>query len=80
MSFLSRIYNLSSDFRIETAKEFTKRKGWTKEGLGMQINIHEPHEENVNWHTHTYIMYVVTTRRFVLYCKELGEKAKLTGD
>ena len=73
---LGSIYKLSSDFRIETAKEFIKRKGWAKEGLGMQIHIYEPHEENVNWHTHAYIMYVVTTRRFVLYGKELGEKAR----
>ena len=76
LSFLGSIYNLSSDFRIETAKEFIKRKGWAKEGLGMQIHIHEQHEENVNWHTHAYIMHVVTTRRFVLYGKELGEKAR----
>ena len=47
----SIIYNLSSDFRIETSKEFIKRKVWVKEGLGMQIDIHEPHEENVNWNT-----------------------------
>ena len=52
----SIIYNLSSDFHIETAKEFIKRKGWVKEGLGMHIDINEPHEENVNWHTHTHIM------------------------
>ena len=76
LSFLGSIYNLSSDFRIETAKEFIKWKGWAKEGLGMQIHIHEQHEENVNWHTHAYIMHVVTTRRFVLYGKELGEKAR----
>ena len=52
----SIIYSLSSDFHIETAKEVIKRKGWVKEGLGMQIDIHESHEETVNWHTHTHIM------------------------
>lgn len=60
------------EFRIETAREFVKRKGWIKEGLGVQIDIHKPHEGNVNWHAHI----LVTTRRFTLDGKELGEKAR----
>ncbi len=48
------------EFRIETVKEFIKRKGWVKEGLGVQIDIHEPHKGDVNWHAHL----LVTTRRF----------------
>ena len=34
----SKIYNLSSGFHIEAAKEFIKQKGCVKEGLGMQID------------------------------------------
>ena len=48
------------EFRIETVKEFIKRKGWIEEGLGVQVDIHEPHEGDVNWHAHV----LVTTRRF----------------
>ena len=48
----SIICNLSSDVRVETAEEFIKQKGCVKEGLGMQIDIHKPHEENVNWYAH----------------------------
>lgn len=48
------------DFRIETVKEFIKRKEWIKEGLAVQVDIHEPHEGDVNWHAHL----LVTTRRF----------------
>ena len=48
----SIIYSLSSDFRIKNAKEVIKRKGWVKEGLGMQIRINEQHERNVNLHVH----------------------------
>jgi Ti-type conjugative transfer relaxase TraA len=60
------------EFRIETAREFVKRKGWVEEGLGVQIDIHKPHEGNVNWHAHI----LVTTRRFTLDGKGLGEKAR----
>lgn len=60
------------EFRIETAREFVERKGWIKEGLGVQIDIHKPHEGNVNWHAHI----LVTTRRFTLDGKELGKKAR----
>lgn len=50
------------EFRIETAREFVRRKGWVQEGLGVQVDIHKPHEGDVNWHAHV----LVTTRRFAL--------------
>jgi len=64
--------NVDLEFRIETAKEFVRRKEWVKEGLGVQIDIHKPHDGEVNWHAHI----LVTTRRFTLDGAELGEKAR----
>ena len=58
------------EFRIETVKEFIKRKGWVEEGLGVQVDIHRPHEGDVNWHTHL----LVTTRRFTKDGKGLDIK------
>ena len=64
--------NVDLEFRIETAKEFIRRKGWVEEGLGVQIDIHKPHDDNINWHAHI----LVTTRRFTLDGVGLGEKAR----
>ncbi len=58
------------EFRIETVKEFIKRKGWVEEGLGVQVDIHRPHEGDVNWHAHL----LVTTRRFAKDGKGLDIK------
>ena len=41
--------------------EYIERKGWIKEGLGVQIDIHKPHEGQDNWHCHG----LITTRRFL---------------
>lgn len=48
------------EMKKELVLEFIKRKGWIEEGLGVQIDIHQPHEGDVNWHAHI----LVTTRRF----------------
>ena len=58
------------EFRIETVKEFIKRKGWVEEGLGVQVDIHRPHEGDINWHAHL----LVTTRRFTKDGKGLDIK------
>lgn len=41
--------------------DYIRRKGWIKEGLGVQIDIHKPHEGEDNYHCHG----LVTTRRFL---------------
>jgi len=41
--------------------KYIELKGWIKEGLGVQIDIHKPDGENKNWHCHG----LVTTRRFL---------------
>lgn len=51
---------ITLEMKEEIIKEFIDRKGWIKEGLGVQIDIHKPHEGDVNWHAHL----LVTTRRF----------------
>jgi Ti-type conjugative transfer relaxase TraA len=48
------------DMKKEIINEFIDRKGWIKEGLGIQIDIHKPHAGEINWHAHL----LVTTRRF----------------
>ncbi|MGV2433296.1 MAG UNVERIFIED_CONTAM: MobA/MobL family protein [Rickettsiaceae bacterium] len=63
---------VSLELKIEMVHEFIKRKGWVKEGLGVQIDIHAPHEGEVNWHAHL----LVTTRRFTKDGKALGDKAR----
>ena len=51
---------ITLEMKEEIIKEFIDRKGWIKEGLGVQIDIHKPHEGDINWHAHL----LVTTRRF----------------
>jgi Ti-type conjugative transfer relaxase TraA len=41
--------------------KYIELKGWIKEGLGVQIDIHKPDGGNNNWHCHG----LVTTRRFL---------------
>lgn len=64
--------DVSLEMKIEMAHEFVKRKGWVEGGLGVQMDIHQPHEGEMNWHAHL----LVTTRRFTKDGKELGEKAR----
>ena len=51
---------ITLEMKKEIIKEFIERKGWIKEGLGVQVDIHEPHDGEKNWHAHL----LVTTRRF----------------
>ncbi|MFU7500850.1 MAG: AAA family ATPase, partial [Candidatus Tisiphia sp.] len=51
---------ITLNIKKEIIKEFIERKGWIREGLGVQLDIHKPHEGDVNWHAHL----LVTTRRF----------------
>lgn len=63
---------VSLEMKVELVHEFIKRKGFKEGGLGIQIDIHEPHDGEMNWHAHL----LVTTRRFTMDGKELGEKAR----
>ena len=53
--------NVSLEIKKEMVYEFIHRNKWIEEGLGVQIDIHEPHEDERNWHAHL----LVTTRRFL---------------
>ncbi len=44
---------------------------WIKNGLGVQVDIHKPHNGERNWHAHL----LITTRRFTEDGKNLGAKA-----
>ena len=51
---------ITLDMKKEIIQEFIDRKGWIKEGLAVQVDIHKPHDGDINWHAHV----LVTTRRF----------------
>ena len=51
---------LSLQDRINITHLLIEKRGWVKEGLGVQVDIHEPHDGEKNWHAHL----LVTTRRF----------------
>jgi hypothetical protein len=53
--------NVSLEMKIEMVHEFIHRNQWVQEGLGVQIDIHEPHQDEKNWHAHL----LITTRRFL---------------
>ncbi|KJV62566.1 AAA domain protein [Rickettsia amblyommatis str. Ac/Pa] len=57
--------------RIAITHEIIKEMGWVKNGLGVQVDIHKPHDGEKNWHAHL----LVTTRRFTENGKALGAKA-----
>ena len=46
--------------------------GWIKSGVAVQVDIHEPHDREKNWHAHL----LVGTRRFTEDGKRLGAKAR----
>lgn len=50
---------ISLDDKIEMSRQFVERY-FTSRGVACQIDIHEPHEQERNWHAHL----MVTTRRF----------------
>ena len=58
--------------RINITHEIIKEMEWVKEGLAVQVDIHEPHDGEKNWHAHL----LVTTRRFTEDGKRLGAKAR----
>lgn len=62
---------LNLDDRIEITKRLIAKRGWIKEGLGVQVDIHQPHDGEKNWHAHL----LVTTRRFKSDGLSLGPKA-----
>ncbi|WP_342269538.1 AAA family ATPase [Rickettsia endosymbiont of Orchestes rusci] len=62
---------LDLDDRIAITHEIIKEMGWVKNGLGVQVDIHKPHDGEKNWHAHV----LVTTRRFAKDGKTLGAKA-----
>lgn len=62
---------LSLQDRIEIVHRLIEKREWIKEGLGVQIDIHQPHDGEKNWHAHL----LVTTRRFTKDGLSFGEKA-----
>ena len=57
--------------RITITHEIIEEMGWVKNGLGVQVDIHKPHDGEKNWHAHL----LITTRRFTEDGKSLGAKA-----
>lgn len=52
--------NISLEMKIEMLHEYIGDERFVEEGLGVQIDIHQPHDGENNWHAHL----LVTTRRF----------------
>ncbi|WP_410528062.1 AAA family ATPase [Rickettsia tamurae] len=57
--------------RIAITHEIIEEMAWVKNGLGVQVDIHQPHDGEKNWHAHL----LVTTRKFTEDGKSLGAKA-----
>ena len=53
--------NVSLEIKKEMVHEFIHRSKWIQEGLGVQVDIHKPHDGEKNWHAHL----LITTRRFL---------------
>ncbi len=51
---------ITLEMKKELVYRFIEYKGWIKERVGVQLNIHEPHDKNDNWHAHL----LTPTRRF----------------
>lgn len=51
---------LSLQDRINITYLHIEKRGWVKDGLGVQVDIHKPHDGEKNWHAHL----LITTRRF----------------
>lgn len=64
--------NVSLDLKVEMVKAFIEANRFIEEGLGVQMDIHEPHEGDKNWHAHL----LVTTRRFKEDGITFGPKAR----
>lgn len=74
--------NVSLHLKVEMVKDFIEANGFVKEGLGVQMDIHSPHNDDSdakdapqrdgNWHAHL----LVTTRRFQEDGISFGPKAR----
>ncbi|XVN41385.1 MAG: AAA family ATPase [Rickettsia endosymbiont of Argas persicus] len=62
---------LDLEDRIAITHEIIEEMGWVRNGLGVQVDIHQPQTYEKNWHAHL----LVTTRRFTENGKALGAKA-----
>lgn len=58
--------------RVELTRRFIEESGFVEEGLGVQFDVHRPHDGEKNWHAHL----LVTTRRFAKDGQSLDEKAR----
>ena len=53
--------NISLELKKEMVYEFIRENKWIENGLGVQVDIHKPHDGEKNWHAHL----LVTIRRFL---------------
>lgn len=58
--------------RINISRIIIDKMEWVKEGLGVQLDIHQPHDGEKNWHAHI----LLTKRRFAECGTKLGAKAR----
>ena len=63
---------LSLQDRINITHIIIEEMQWVKEGLGVQVDIHKPHDGEKNWHAHI----LLTKRRFTECGTGLGAKAR----
>lgn len=63
---------LSLQDRINITHIIIDKMQWVAEGLGVQLDIHQPHDGEKNWHAHL----LVTKRRFAECGTKLGAKAR----
>lgn len=62
---------VSLEDRIELTRRFCRAQ-FTDRGVAVQMDLHEPHDGEKNWHAHL----LVTTRRFTEDGNSLGLKAR----
>jgi len=58
--------------RINISRIIIDKMEWVKEGLGVQLDIHQPHDGEKNWHAHILLI----KRRFAECGTKLGAKAR----
>lgn len=58
--------------RVNISHRVIDKMEWVKEGLGVQLDIHEPHDGEKNWHAHI----LLPKRRFTECGAKLGKKAR----
>ena len=62
---------LTLEDRIEITHRLIEKRGWVANGIAVQIDIHQPHDGEKNWHAHL----LIPTRRFTSDGLSLGAKA-----